>query len=143
MPSAKGGLMGKRRSEARYTFSVSKDKKLAKKMQEKSQKKTSCVQLNNEKQRQDADRYRKDDNSTSNKTPDLRQSITKRTAAAMTTTVPWRAAHSPLPHIPLRSRVQLLAFVNYGSQAVTPKMEEASDVDNAGKKFTTTTTANQ
>ena len=87
-------------------------------------------------------RYRKDGNSTSSKTPDLRQSITKRTAAAMTTTVPGRAAHSPLPHIPLRSRVQLLAFVNYGSQAVTPKMEEASDVDNAGKKFTMTTTAN-
>ena len=54
MPSAKGGLMGKRRSEARYTFSVSKYKKLAKKMQEKSQKESSCVQLNDEKQRKDA-----------------------------------------------------------------------------------------
>ena len=61
-----------------------------------------------------------------------------------TTTVLWRAVHSPPPArsavVADTAGVHLLAFVNHGTQAVTPpKIEEASDVDTAGKKFKTTT----
>ena len=55
----------------------------------------------------------------------------------MTTTVASRTLTTP----PRSAAVAGTAagIVNHGTQAMTPMIEEASDVDTAGKKFTTTT----